>query len=97
MSTTAGSYGATASVIPSEPVPRKRYASTFRGVCSYIICNEFCERLAFYGFQGSLLMFMTKELGLQSGDAATQSAMFSGMCYITPLIGGIVADSFLGR
>jgi hypothetical protein len=31
--------------------------SVLRSVASYIIANEFCERLAFYGFAGSLVLF----------------------------------------
>ena len=71
--------------------------STFLRVCSFIIANEFCERLAFYGFQGSLVLYLKARLGLSSARAATQAATWNGACYMTPVIGGIWADSFVGR
>jgi peptide/histidine transporter 3/4 len=76
---------------------KKEKGSTLINVCSFIIVNEFCERLAFYGFQGSLVLFMKKQLGFSNADAATQMITWNGCCYITPLIGGFVADAYLGR
>jgi peptide/histidine transporter 3/4 len=82
------------SVEDDEP---KKKGSTLINVCSFIIVNEFCERLAFYGFQGSLVLFMKKQLGFSNADAATQMIMWNGCCYITPLLGGYIADAYIGR
>ena len=81
---------------PHETIVRHK-KSTFMHVCSFIIANEFCERLAFYGFQGSLVLYLKSRLGVSSARAASQAAMWNGACYITPVIGGIWADSFVGR
>ena len=36
-------------------------------------------------------------MGVVSDKAAAQVNLFEGMCYITPLIGALLADSVLGR
>ena len=78
---------------PSGALPVRRYRSTFASVCSFIIANEFCERLAFYGFQGSLVLFLKTQLGLSSASAAARAAMWNAACYLTPLLGAVWADS----
>ena len=39
---------------------RRKYKSIFLQVCLAILCTEFCERLAYYGFTGSLTIFFTQ-------------------------------------
>lgn len=46
--------------------------SVLRGVASYIIVNEFCERLAFYGFAGSLVLFFQTKMGMSNAQADIQ-------------------------
>jgi len=53
--------------------------------------------MAFYGFQGSLVLFMTRVLHYSSGSADVQASIWNGFCYITPLLGGWLADSKMGR
>jgi dipeptide/tripeptide permease len=45
-------------------------------VAFYIIVTEFCERLAFYGFAGSLVLFFQTKLHM---DNATADVQVSGM------------------
>ena len=66
-------------------------------VCMYIIVNELCERLAYYGFTGSLVLFFTRELHYSTADADFHINIWQGMCYITPLLGGYLADAHFGR
>jgi peptide/histidine transporter 3/4 len=78
----------------SEPVPKR---STLLTVCPFILGNEFCERLAFYGLSTNLVIYLTRVMGEDSGFAAIQVNLFEGTCYLTPLLGAWVADSYLGR
>lgn len=64
---------------------------------SYIIATEFCERLAYYGFAGSLVLFFETNLDMSSADAVNSFSLWSGAVYVTPLLGGYVADAWLGR
>ena len=66
-------------------------------VIGAIIGTEFCERLCYYGLQGSLNLFLQNELGQSKATASFNVAMFGGVCYLTPLIGGYFADTYLGR
>ena len=53
--------------------------------------------MAYYGLAGSLILFFQTQLGLSNAEADIQYSYWSGACYITPLIGGYLADSYLGR
>lgn len=65
--------------------------------CPYILANECCERLAYYGMSTNLVNYMKKFLNQGNTEAANNVTNWSGTCYITPLIGAFVADAYLGR
>ncbi len=75
------------------------------GVCAFstattayiIIAVEFCERLAYYGLGGSLVLFFQRVMNMQNADADVNFSAWSAMCYITPLIGGYMADVYQAR
>jgi len=71
----------------------------------YIVGNEAAERFSFYGMKSILVVFMTQHL-LSSGgrpDFMTETEsrewmhLFVASAYFFPVIGGIVADAFLGK
>jgi len=66
-------------------------------VASYIITTEFCERLCYYGFSGSLVYFFQNDLALTNAEAINAFQLWSGCVYVTPLVGGYIADVYLGR
>ncbi|KAJ0766370.1 putative bacterial ABC-type protein transporter [Helianthus annuus] len=65
--------------------------------CPYILGNECCERLAYYGMSTNLLLYFKNNLHQHSATASRNLSNWSGTCYITPLIGAFIADAFLGR
>jgi len=69
----------------------------FWNVCSFILITELCERLAFYGLTGSLVIFFTDRLGLDSNLSSQLLSLFSSITYAAPLFGAYVADQLLGR
>ena len=71
--------------------------SVFRSVCVYILAAELCERLAYYGLTGSLSIFLAEQLGFESNTASEVTSTFAALCYSTPLLGGYLADTHLGR
>jgi peptide/histidine transporter 3/4 len=77
-----------------EEAPRP---SVLYNTASYIIVTEFCERLAYYGFAGSLVLFFQTKLDMSNEDAVNQFYAWNGFVYVTPLIGGYIADTYLGR
>ncbi|CAN0842831.1 Protein NRT1/ PTR FAMILY 8.3 [Linum grandiflorum] len=65
--------------------------------CPFILGTECCERLAYYGIATNLVTYLTTNMHLGNISAARTVTTWSGTCYITPLIGAIVADAYWGR
>ncbi|XVE76511.1 hypothetical protein DITRI_Ditri12bG0179600 [Diplodiscus trichospermus] len=65
--------------------------------CRFILGNECCERLAYYGMGTNLVNYLKKRLGQGNVTASNNVTNWSGTCYITPLIGAFLADAYLGR
>jgi hypothetical protein len=53
---------------PSDAADRP---SVLKGTAGYIIVTEFCERLAYFGFAGSLVLFFQTQLNMSNADAGT--------------------------
>lgn len=65
--------------------------------CPYILGNECCERLAYYGISSNLLLYFKNQLNEHSVTASTNRSNWTGTCYATPLLGAYIADAYLGR
>lgn len=72
----------------------------------HIIGNEAAERFSFYGMKAVLAVFMVQYLHLMDGrgaggmteaEAAEKVHLFNFAVYITPLIGALLADIFIGK
>lgn len=64
--------------------------------------TEMWERFSYYGMRALLTLYLTTELinggfGLVRADALQIYATFTGLVYLTPIIGGYLADKFLGQ
>ncbi|CAM8958553.1 unnamed protein product [Rhodiola kirilowii] len=77
--------------------PAKRDETGTWKACPFILGNEFCERLAYYGMSTNLVLYFKERLNQHSATAAKNVSNWSGTCYITPLIGAFLADAYLGR
>ena len=77
--------------------PAEKTSSELIRVCGYIILNEFGERLCYYSILGSLALYMTRELQINTEDTDLYVNIFSSLVYLTPLLGGYVADAVYGR
>lgn len=65
--------------------------------CPFILGNECCERLAYYGISTNLVTYLTKKLHEGNVSAARNVTTWQGTCYIAPLIGAVLADASWGR
>ncbi|KAE8648290.1 hypothetical protein Csa_017802 [Cucumis sativus] len=65
--------------------------------CPFILGNEGCERLAYYGISTNLVTYLTNKLHQGNVSAARNVTTWQGTCYLTPLIGAILADAYWGR
>jgi POT family proton-dependent oligopeptide transporter len=63
----------------------------------YIVGNEACERFSFYGMRSILTTYMLTSLLYSQQDAKAYFHYFVAATYLTPLVGGWIADRFWGR
>lgn len=63
----------------------------------FFFWGEFAERCSYYGMRAILALYMTDRLGVDKGNASSFIALFIAACYFFPLIGGYIADNFLGK
>src|SRR3981081_2716115 len=64
----------------------------------FIFWGEFAERCSFYGMKAILTLYMTKSaLAFARDDASVVMSLFMVACYFLPLLGGYLADNFLGK
>ncbi|BES98582.1 oligopeptide transporter [Nesidiocoris tenuis] len=63
----------------------------------FIIGNEFCERFSYYGMRTILVLYLNEHLRYSENESTIIYHVFVMLCYFTPVIGGIMADSWLGK
>lgn len=63
----------------------------------YIVGNEACERFSYYGMRSILVIFMIQYLMMQEHSAKGVYHLFISANYFLPLLGGYLADRFLGK
>lgn len=63
-----------------------------------VICffTEMWERFSYYGMRALLIFYLTQHFLFSDESAAGIYAAYISLVYITPVIGGIVADRYLG-
>uniref|UniRef100_A0A8D2NZW5 Solute carrier family 15 member 1 n=1 Tax=Zosterops lateralis melanops TaxID=1220523 RepID=A0A8D2NZW5_ZOSLA len=63
----------------------------------FIVINEFCERFSYYGMKAVLTLYFTRFLHWDENFATAIYHTFVALCYLTPILGAIIADSWLGK
>ncbi|KAI0212939.1 Solute carrier family 15 member 1 [Lamellibrachia satsuma] len=63
----------------------------------FILGNEFCERFSYYGMRAILILYLTQRLEFHRDVATLLFHAFAAICYIMPLAGAVLADSYFGR
>ncbi|KAL5991683.1 hypothetical protein ACLOJK_012592 [Asimina triloba] len=63
----------------------------------FIIAIEFSERLSYFGIATNLITYLTKILHQDLKTAAKNVNYWAGVTTMMPLIGGFLADAYLGR
>lgn len=63
--------------------------------------TEMWERFSYYGMRVLLVLFLVSETagggwGWTRSSALNLYALYTGLVYVTPILGGIIADKFLG-
>lgn len=63
----------------------------------FIISNEFSERFNYYGMRTVLALYLTQKLNYDDDTATVIYHIFTSLAYFFPLMGAILADSWLGK
>ncbi|XP_044073862.1 solute carrier family 15 member 1 [Siniperca chuatsi] len=86
-----------------DPKKGKKSKGKSKKVCGYplsiffIVVNEFCERFSYYGMRAVLVLYFKYFLRWDDDLATSIYHTFVALCYLTPILGAIVADSWLGK
>jgi POT family proton-dependent oligopeptide transporter len=61
-----------------------------------IFLTEMWERFSYYGMRALLVLYLVKSLGYARADALELYGIYTALVYLTPLLGGTLADRYLG-
>ena len=83
----------------SKPRNKKKHPAGLK----YLFGTEAMERFSYYGMRAILVLYLTAQttaaipgLGLERSHALSIYAIYTSLVYLTPLIGGMLADRYLG-
>ncbi len=62
-----------------------------------LFLTEMWEIFSYYGMRSLLVYYMTKQLLMGQEKASFIYGTYTAMAYFTPIIGGVIADRWLGR
>lgn len=63
----------------------------------FFFWGEFAERASYYGMRAILFLYMTQVLRFADTEAGPIYTGFKQACYFLPLLGGYIADRWLGK
>src|SRR5690606_41707671 len=63
--------------------------------------TEMWERFSYYGMRAIFVLFLTSSIidggwGWERKDALQTYALYTGLVYLTPIFGGLIADKLIG-
>ncbi len=67
-----------------------------RGLC-VLFFAEMWERFSYYGMRALLIFYLTKHWLFSDGEANLIYGAYTSLVYITPVLGGYLADRYLGQ
>ncbi len=62
----------------------------------FLFGAEMWERFSYYGMRALLVLYLIEHHGWQPQDSSSVYKWYTSLVYLTPLIGGFMADQFLG-
>ncbi|HXO84162.1 MAG TPA: peptide MFS transporter, partial [Gemmatimonadales bacterium] len=81
---------------PGVPQPDRGWFGHPRGL-STLFFTEMWERFSYYGMRAFLILYMTKALGFTDADAGVSYGNYVSAVWLTPILGGLIADRWLGQ
>ena len=63
----------------------------------YIVAIQIWEYFSFYGMRALLILYLTHQLGFDDNHAISLFSAYASLVYVTPILGGWLADRLLGN
>lgn len=82
-------------VTGAPEAPQKQFLGHPRGLV-ILFFTEMWERFSFYGMRALLVLYLTQHFLFSSNNAQGIYAAYAALVYLMPVIGGAIADRFLG-
>ncbi|KAL6100349.1 slc15a2 [Pungitius sinensis] len=76
---------------------KKLWGTNYPTSICFIVVNEFCERFSYYGMKAVLTLYFLTYLHWDKDRSTAVYHAFSSLCYFTPILGALIADSWLGK
>src|SRR6185312_14089640 len=86
-------------IAPSAETPAEAPQKHPRGLY-LLFTTEMWERMSYYGMRALLVLYMvdkSRGLGWDKEHALDLYGTYTGLVYLTPLLGGYIADRYLGQ
>ena len=61
-----------------------------------LFMTEMWERFSYYGMRALLILYLTKHFLFGDKDAALLYGSYASLVYAMPVLGGLIADRYLG-
>ena len=85
-----------ANLIELPEITDKRFFGHPMGL-AILFFAEMWERFSYYGMRALLMFYLVKHWMFSDGDSAVLYGAYTALVYITPVLGGYLADKFLGQ
>ncbi len=82
---------------PVTEVPVEGVSTRHPPAIWFFFWGEFAERSSYYGMRAILFLYMTQVMRLEDTQAGPLYSAFKMACYFLPLVGGYIADRWLGK
>jgi len=76
-----------------ESLPRARKIPNFLKMLFFV---EMWERFSYYGMRALLVLYLTSEMNLEDQESYAIYSLFAAVGYALPVLGGFLADKFMG-
>jgi len=60
-----------------------------------LFLTEMWERFSYYGMRALLVLYLVNALHYERANALELYAIYTGLVYLTPILGGYLADRYL--
>ncbi len=80
----------------SEAISPSASAASQPAGLQLLFFTEMWERFSYYGMRALLVLYLVNAVGIERADALKIYGIYTGLVWLSPLLGSILADRYLG-